>query len=185
MGEEIANSEEIRDIKWDSYIFDGTEDWHLGIEGVSNIFYYGGISNWNRDKKDDAKVTHFVVDTFDETVAHNHYCTFSHTYSVNAFNVHMQECGTVAEFKAFLASEYAKGTPVTVYYPRTSSTTTTIESPEILTVKGSNIIEIETEVQPSNISITYLSSGFEPQPLKTADGQILHTNNNQIIYTLE
>lgn len=100
--------------------------------------------------------------------------------SASSTSVEKQEA-----FKAWLKSEYDAGHPVTVWYQLATPTSETVTVPAIPTLKGNNVIDINTEVQPSNISITYLSSGFEPQPLKTADGQMLYTNNNQPLNTLE
>lgn len=80
---------------------------------------------------------------------------------------------TVADFKAYLAAQYAAGTPVTVWYVLATEETTVVNEPlmkigdyadtlsmeqagvEIPTVNGSNTIDVDTTVKPSNIYIEY------------------------------
>lgn len=57
---------------------------------------------------------------------------------------------TVDEFKAWLA----ENKPVIVY-PLATPTEETIKLPEIQTHKGTNILDINTIVQPSNVEVTY------------------------------
>lgn len=80
---------------------------------------------------------------------------------------------TVADFKAYLASEYAAGTPVTVWYVLAEPETAIVNEPlakigdyadelhstdagvTIPTAKGQNTLTVETDLQPSEMSITY------------------------------
>lgn len=64
---------------------------------------------------------------------------------------------SVDDFKAFLAEQYSAGTPVKVYYVLATPETKTVEPVEIPTIQGTNIIDINTEVKPSNLKITYKS----------------------------
>ena len=61
---------------------------------------------------------------------------------------------TLADFKAYLAAQYAAGTPVTVYYVLAEPETKLIILPKIPTLDGTNIIDINTEIKPSNISLS-------------------------------
>lgn len=67
------------------------------------------------------------------------------------------DLAAISKFKAFLAEEYAKGTPVTVYYPIANPITTPITLPEIPTFDGTTIVEVDTEILPSDMEITYKS----------------------------
>ena len=58
-------------------------------------------------------------------------------------------------FKAYLAAQYAAGTPVTVVYQLATPTEESISAPQISTVKGTNLLSVDTAVQPSNVSIKY------------------------------
>lgn len=78
-----------------------------------------------------------------------------------------------ADFKSYLAQQYANGTPVTVWYVLIEPTTSTVNEPlmkigdyadsvsysqagvTIPTASGNNTLDVQTTPKPSNISITY------------------------------
>lgn len=80
---------------------------------------------------------------------------------------------TATEFKTYLASEYAAGHPVTIWYVLANEQTGISNEPlakigtyadelssedasvTIPTVKGDNTLTVETELQPSEMTITY------------------------------
>lgn len=64
---------------------------------------------------------------------------------------------TEAEFKSYLAAQYANGTPVTVYYVLAEPEVTSVEPLEIPSLNGTTVIEAETTVQPSEMHIKYKS----------------------------
>jgi hypothetical protein len=82
---------------------------------------------------------------------------------------HDKRFTTADDFKAYLAAQYAAGTPVTVWYvlaePETGivneplmrigdyADTLTTDTP-IPTAKGSNTLTVDTTVQPSEMMIT-------------------------------
>lgn len=79
------------------------------------------------------------------------------------------DCADLNAFKAFLAQQYAAGTPVTIYYVLATPTTESITAPTIQTISGSNIISFGTTVQPSGMSATF--RGWHPvQGAKQYDG---------------
>lgn len=63
---------------------------------------------------------------------------------------------TVEEFKSWLASEYAAGHPVTIWYEPETPTTATVSVPQIPTLKGTTIIDVDTELKPSEMTVEYL-----------------------------
>lgn len=83
---------------------------------------------------------------------------------------------TQTEWKAYLAAQYAAGTPVTVWYVLATPETGIINEPlmkigdyadtlsmeqagvEIPTVNGTTVIDVDTKVEPSNIYIKYKSN---------------------------
>lgn len=77
---------------------------------------------------------------------------------------------TVDEFKSYLATQYAAGTPVTIWYVLAEPTTAIVNEPlmkigeyadsisnaaSIPTVKGNNTLSVDTDVQPSQMYIKY------------------------------
>lgn len=79
---------------------------------------------------------------------------------------------TLADFKSYLAAQYAAGTPVCVWYVLATPTTGIVNEPlckigdyadelhsadaavTIPTAKGQNTLTVETDLQPSQISVT-------------------------------
>lgn len=80
---------------------------------------------------------------------------------------------TLADFKAYLAAQYANGTPVTIWYVLAAPETGIVNEPlakigdycdelhsedagvTIPTAKGQNTLTVETDLQPSSMAITY------------------------------
>lgn len=65
---------------------------------------------------------------------------------------------TVADFKAYLAAQYAAGTPVKVYYVMKTPETKTVEPVEIPTLNGTTVIDVDTAVKPTEMYTKYKSS---------------------------
>ena len=77
------------------------------------------------------------------------------------------------DFKSYLAAQYANGTPVTIWYVLAEPTTGIVNEPlckigdyadelssedagvTIQTVKGSNVLTVDTPIQPSEMTITF------------------------------
>lgn len=75
--------------------------------------------------------------------------------SPEAFNVNYNNgSGGLQNFKTWLASEYASGHPVEVWYVLATATTETVTAPEIATTAGTNTLTIDTTLAPSETTIT-------------------------------
>lgn len=171
MTDEVLDSEGKREVEWGKYVCTGDEYWTQ----ISTRFYSNAIDAFAKPTAR-CYCSHYIWDYGKGAFVGSG----SSRFSINDANY-----SSIGEFKSFLKSEYDAGHPVTVWYQLATPTSETVDVPEIPTIKGTTVLDVDTEVQPSNVSITYLSSGFEPQPLKTADGQTLYTNNNQPLNTLE
>lgn len=97
----------------------------------------------------------------------NFYFTFS-ADSVSTYNL-----TDITSIKAYLTAQYANGTPVTVWYVLATEETGIVNEPlmkigdyadtlsmeqagvEIPTVNGSNTLDVDTTVKPSNVYIEY------------------------------
>ena len=82
---------------------------------------------------------------------------------------------TAADFKSYLAQQYAAGTPVTVWYVLATPETAIVNEPlakigdyadelnsedagvTIPTANGANVLTVDTDLQPSEMTITYKS----------------------------
>ena len=62
---------------------------------------------------------------------------------------------TTALANEWLIEQYNAGTPMKVLYILATPTEETIELPKIPTLKGTTILEVDTEIQPSNMEVVY------------------------------
>ena len=90
-----------------------------------------------------------------------------------AFSFRLDYCADVVTFKQYLASQYANGTPVTIWYVLAEPETAIVNEPlakigdyadelsstdaavTIPTAKGQNTLTVDTDLQPSEMTITY------------------------------
>lgn len=100
----------------------------------------------------------------------------SDTIGFSIFNTEQFGCrcpkeiaNTITEFKAFLAAQYAAGTPVCVWYVLATEETAVVNEPlmkigdyadevsniSIPTITGKNIVDVETVLKPSEVSFNY------------------------------
>lgn len=63
---------------------------------------------------------------------------------------------TVDDLKNLLTNEYNQGTPITVYYPLSTSVESTIDLPKLDTGIGNYKIEIGTNIKPSSVEFTVI-----------------------------
>lgn len=75
-------------------------------------------------------------------------------YSGN-LNVRYQDFTNVTDLKTKLAEFYDVGEPMNVCYVLETETPEEVDLPNILLNKGTNIIEVDTDILPSNMEITY------------------------------
>ena len=59
------------------------------------------------------------------------------------------------DLKSYIAQQYANGTPVTIWYVLSTSTTETTTTSAIPTTSGINTIDVATSLKPSEMSLTY------------------------------
>lgn len=74
--------------------------------------------------------------------------------ATNQFNFWWDSTKTLTEANQWLADQYTAGTPVTVWYVLANPTTETVTAPTITPHRGSNTLTVDTDLQPSNVSIT-------------------------------
>ena len=62
---------------------------------------------------------------------------------------------TADDFEQWLGKKYNDGKPVRIYYILATQTEETIDLPAIPTLIGTNVIEVDTKIKPSNIKAIY------------------------------
>lgn len=111
------------------------------------------------------------------------------------------DCQTLGDFKSYLAAQYAAGTPVTVWYSTAEPETGIVNEPlrkigdyadtlsmeqagvSIPTVKGNTVIDVLTEVEPSEVDVTYRGSTKPKYNLFLAqNGDSFEAKDGQSLY---
>ena len=133
-------------------VFDGTEEWvaHT-VEGTYRYRF--------KDKKVEKSPfasTHFVYSSKASGEISNGEMMCG-AASANAY-FRNTDCATLADFTAWLAAQYAAGTPVIVIYPLTEVTTESVDGQSLSTAAGTNTINVTAEVNPIELEVEYYSS---------------------------
>lgn len=130
--------------------------------------YYIPIArnDWPRSTTGYGMSSHFVQNRAVETLVNGKFYVGS-----TAFSFCLDGCADVAAFKSYLSAQYAAGTPVTVWYVLAEPETAVVNEPlmkigdyadtvsfvqagvTIPTVNGENILDVPTEVPPSEVWI--------------------------------
>ena len=103
--------------------------------------------------------THFALETSPTSIAvgtQRFGARGTEIYSANYYMKH-PTITTVPEFKTWLATEYAAGTPVIVVYPLATETTEQTTANHLVTHKGVNVIDSTSAVSPIEAEIEYVA----------------------------
>lgn len=154
-------------------VLDGAENWyskHLS-ENLFNLVIDDYVKNTDSII---CLCTHYKAQkniTLWTHVQDKSVCFFDTTNSL--FYLRDSNFSTVADLKSYLTQQYANGTPVTVWYVLSNAETAVVNEPlmkigdyadsiskaqasvEIPTVNGSNTLDVDTTLKPSNIYIEY------------------------------
>lgn len=159
----LGEVETTRKIK--KLVFDGTEDWQT-YGSVSNT-YRLSISNI-QSIGNPAICSHFVNSPISSIT--------SGKFTVGSTWIYIRyaDVADVTDFKAYLAQQYANGTPVTVWYVLATPETAVVNEPlrkigdyadevsgiSIPTIAGANSLSVDTTLQPSEVTVNY--KGWHP-----------------------
>lgn len=163
-------------------VFDGTENW----QAVSGFFYLGSISpDYLRARDNITYVcTHYTVypqTGFDVNVPNKNIALGSDASNQRVY-VKDDDVADVTAFKAYLAAQYANGTPVTVWYVLATPETAVVNEPlmkiggyadevsgiTIPTIAGADSFDVLTTLKPSEVSLSY--TGWHDATVKEWDG---------------
>jgi hypothetical protein len=135
-------------------VFDGTETWNRGSnQDVSGnyVFYMSLTDRKIQDTNMGLLCSHFK---FRGTVSYS--TLLQDEFCINQTIQYIYFDGgtrtTIDEWKAYLASQYANGTPVIVVYPLATATTETVTAQPLTIQAGTNIVEI-TQASMDNLEL--------------------------------
>ena len=145
-------------------VFDGTEDWKF-----TTYPYCTFINDYLRTRRVTCMCSHLLGVTninIGDSIEPNTCCFLVDNY---AFYYKDTSFSSVADFKSYLAAQYAAGTPVTVWYVLSTPTTTTLNEPirkigdysdsvsatNLPTTGTAEQFDVDTTLKPSEVSLTY------------------------------
>lgn len=148
----------------------GNEDWNISL----GVFYLGTLTNdYLRSTGDITYIsTHYQPYQQQSSAGSvpDGYFGFGNSTAVQRLYVHDSNYSTTDAFKAYLQTQYAAGTPVTVWYVLATEETGIVNEPlmkigdyadsisnatPIPTTDGANSITVDTTVQPSEFTATW------------------------------
>ena len=119
-------------------ILDGTEGWSRGTKGEQQ-YCYNNLSGINVNTTNELYCTHYDISNVNSP-QNNKVCV---RLNKNGFtfgdNVN---CTSTDTWKAYLAAQYAAGTPVTVIYPLATPTTESVAGQTLQVAQGDNTLSI-------------------------------------------
>lgn len=145
---EVMRSDGSREVKWGKLVLTGEETWN--IESINNFYNDQPITN--------ALKYHTVFCTHQKSVSPTFHSSNENCFisSSGKFNFQTSTIEHKVEaFKSWLAAQYAAGTPVTVWYQLVKPTTETFTAPQIPTINGTTVIDVDTAVKPESMTIKY------------------------------
>lgn len=158
-------------------VLDGTENWN---NAGGNAPYRVSITDIKTSLSTSSVewyCTHYLSVSTDDSWASYSYCISRASTTAQSLQFRDTSQATLADFKAFLASEYAAGRPVTIWYVLAIEQTGIVNEPlckigdyadelhsadagvTIPTTEGQNTLTVDTDLQPSEMTITYIKEG--------------------------
>lgn len=153
---EVLRSDGSREVKWGKIVLTGEEKIvATGATGTSYRYDFTNIKTISQIKyaRKNSKITHFEqcnMPTIDVVGYDWHGSSF--------YLMIMTTQSTINKFKDWLKSQYEAGTPVTVWYQLATPTTETVTVPQIPTLNGTTVIDVDTSVKPTEMYTKYKSS---------------------------
>lgn len=156
---EVMRSDGSREVKWKKLVLTGKENAVKNSNDSTNYLYYISMSG---HKKINGFCSHLIGagGAPISIIGFNMNSTFSVLYlNFGADIMKAQSSGnTVKGFKEYLAAQYAAGTPITLWYQLAEPTTETFTAPQIPTLNGTTVIDVDTAVKPTEMYTKYKSS---------------------------
>lgn len=128
-------------------VFDGSEEWNKGNYPPTGGYQFFTPKPSGAAGYPDWLITHFKNRNEVNGSAFGSYLSLYPEVSI------LPENATANDFKAWLAAQYAAGTPVTILYQLATPTDTPVTLPAIATAEGTNVLDTNTTVKPSQVSV--------------------------------
>ena len=138
-------------------VYKGTEQWTVTTSGNKKRAFTPNYSYLIPNSP--AFCTHFLYNS--QNIGYPNVGEFV----VNAtkaiiFGLDGEQFTDLDAWKTYLSQQYTNGNPITVWYVLATPETETITSPTLTPQEGSNTIDINTTLKPSNLTIGYTAQDY-------------------------
>ena len=134
------------------HVFYGTETFSKSTAYGKAFLINAASSAWGADRIHAVLCTHFLGLPQTSGSQEDNTCFFNQT---GHFYFRVTDNSDANAFKAWLAEQYAAGTPVIVAYALSEETSETVTAQHLETANGSNTISVISEVGQVNVAMTY------------------------------
>ena len=143
-------------------VFDGTENWTRTASGDGFTVFSieanaHSIPGWSKITSLSTHFECYVGSTSPTYIAANAGKFWLNTAG-QYFRFVIEGTMDLAQFKAWLAAQYAAGTPVIVVYPLAEATTESVAGQSLSTAAGTNVVSVTAEVSPIALECEYYAT---------------------------
>ena len=137
----------------------GSENWkYSGTQGDEKVYYYftiGGNRYVISHKGFNTHYSRIYIASSNTDVGYNAIRSSAGDCRILIRPENVENYTSVGEFTNMLKSFYNNGNPMIATYALTTPEDEPIELPNIPTIKGATVIEVDTTIQPSNLEVVY------------------------------
>ena len=151
-------------------VFDGTENWQSIVSPYFSLAKSNITPSTLSGDNFNSICSHFVRAITGTILTE----IVSFYWGKSYLNVNIDPSGatTVNQFKQFLATQYANGTPVILVYPLAEPTTETVTAQSLTIQAGTNIVEItEASIDNLGLEVSY-KAGVEVTITEVQNAQL-------------
>lgn len=133
-------------------VFDGTETFSKSSAYGKAFLINAASSTWGADRTQAVLCTHFLGLPQVKSSQDDNTCFFNQT---GHFYFRVTDNSDTDAFKAWLAAQYANGTPVILLFVLAEETAETVTGQSLSTVQGTNTVSVTSEVGEVELAVTY------------------------------
>ena len=137
------------------HVFDGTETFSKSSAYGQAFLINAASASWGADRTASVLCTHFLGLPQVKSSQDDNTCFFNQT---GHFYFRVTDNSDANAFKTWLAEQYASGTPVIVFFVLAEGTTEQGTPHALHTTEGTNIIDVTSNVSPTQLSVEYAAS---------------------------
>ena len=135
-------------------VFDGTETFGKSSAYGAAFYIQSAVSAWGA-QKEIVMCSHYLGLATSASAAAEGTCFFN---ASGHFYFRVDDNSDTAAFKAWLAAQYAAGTPVILLFARSTETTETVTAQPLNTAAGDNTVIVTAEVSPIALAVEYANA---------------------------